>query len=561
MPFRLLWLRSFLILLILSTGLPQVGFSDVTRFVTGGLSPGPPASGGNRIYILSEDRYLYAFALSGVRLWRRDIGRLPRGPAVVGPDGTVYVTRDARGISAYNRRGTRLWDVDIPDIGGSPTVSPRGLLVVPHREGRISVFSPSGRLLNSFEGPGPLLAPPILTGGGYLALLDAQGRLTAMDGAGNRLWERRFSSPGTTAAAGSSGSVVLALSDGRVLEIDATGERRDGVRAPGALRQLRVGGSLLAGVLADGRIWVRNREIDRSWVAAPPEERITGIALSPEVVAAVTQRGGLYLFSQEGALLRQSHLPESAPLSDPVLLPEGGVAAVGANWVVYLFPTENAECAEPWGCPRGGSVLAGRRGGEGGSDLLLPEPRGDGNLERIYFEELLTSPDADERRRGLAAAGERLSDGRLGASRRFLIPLIAEVAGNPRRPGITSEERMEAISLLSAIGTYEAAGALAGLAGRIEDPHTVRALAEAIGGLGADPSGHAARALQVILRRNPEPQTAEAVIAAAGELVEYAGKFYSPAFGGIVTAVTEGSYPVTLKRRALSLGSFESYTP
>ena len=561
MPFHLLWLRSWMLFLLLAVAVSHPGYPEVLRLVTGGLSPGPPASDGDRLYLLSEDRYIYAFTYAGVRLWRSDTRRLPRGPAVVGPDGTIYVPRDSRGISAYNRRGARLWDLDIPDVGGSPTVSPRGLLVVPHLEGRISVFSPSGRLLNSFVGPGPLLAAPILTGSGYLALLDAEGRLTAVDGAGNRLWERRFSGTPTAVAAGRSGGVVLGLSNGSVIMIDDAGETRRRVRAPGALRNLRVGPSLVAGLLADGRIWVWNEEADRSWVAAPPGERTTGIALSQEVVAGVTHRGGLYLFSTGGALLRQSHLPESAPLSDPVFLPGGGVAAVGENWVVYLFSTDGTECAPPWGCLRGGSLLAGRSGGEGGADLLLPAPRGDGSLEQIYFQELLTSREPEERRRGLETAGDRLEAGRLGASRRYLIPLIAGVAGDQRRPGNSPEERLEAINLLAAIGTYEATAALAGLARRIEDSQLLTALAGALGSLGADPQGHAAGALEVILRRSPEPETALAVIDAARTLVGYAGHLYSPALEGIVTAIAEGSYPVSLKRRALSLGSLESFTP
>ena len=535
-------------------------YPDVLRYVTGGLSPGPPASTEELLYLVSEDRYLYAFAYNGERLWRRDLRRRPLGPAILGPDGTIYVSRDGRGVSAYNRRGIRLWDADISDVTLPPTVTPRGLLVVPRVEGTISVYSPSGRLLNSFRGPGTLVAEPVLLSNGYLLLLGEDGVVSAVDGAGNRLWQLSLRRVPVSVAAGEGGSVVLGLDDGRILILGPEGRVAAEWQATAGVRQVRSGGTTIAATLADGRLWVLDREDDRVWVAGPPGEFLTGVTLTEDWIASVSQGGKLYLFSPEGALIREYRLPEKAELSEPTVLAGGGVAAVGSNWVVYLFSAPEGGCRAPWGCYRGGQSLAGRSASEDARDLVLPRGTGGGSLERIYFERLLSSADPEERGKGLDEVRRRLEEGRLGSLRVYVVPLLRGIALRRRAPGLSPEDQRQAVRLLGQIGTYEASGALSDLAAGA-GPDLLETVAEAIGGLGSDPNQTAARALLRILQRSSDLQVVEAVVRASQRLVGYAGGRYSPAFEGIVGYVSEGDYPMELKRRALALGSLESFRP
>ncbi len=541
-------------------GAPAYAFPDVLRYVTGGLSPGPPASTEERLYLVSEDRYLYAFDYEGERLWRQDLRRRPLGPGVLGPDGTIYVSRDGRGVSAYNRRGIRLWDADIPDVAFPPTVTPRGLLVVPRAEGWISVYSPSGRLLNSFRGPGTLATEPLLLSNGYLLLLGADGVVSAVDGAGNRLWQTSLPAVPGGVAAGEEGAVVLGLDDGRVLHLDPEGRVFAGWRATAGVRQLRVGGATIAATLDTGRLWVLNREDGRLWEAQPPGEFLSGVAIGEDWIVSVSHSGNLYLFSPDGALIGEYRLPEKAELTDPTILAGGGVAAIGSNWVVYLFSALGGGCLEPWGCIRGGESLAGRSVEEGARDLVLPPGSGGGSLERIYFEKLLSSPSSEERSTGLDEVSRRLEEGRLGSARVYVVPLLRRIALQRRAPGLSPEDQRRAIRLLGQIGTYEASGALSDLASGAED-YLLESVVEAVEGLGSDPDETAARSLYRILQRRPTPQMAEAVIKASEQLVRYAGRRYSSAFEGIIRHVSEGTYPTGLKRRALGLGSLESLRP
>jgi outer membrane protein assembly factor BamB len=551
---------TFLTLLFFSAaGMPLFGQTDVLRYVTGGLSPGPPASVDDELYVVSEDRYLYAFDYEGLRLWRADLRRRPIGPAVLGPDGTIYVARDNRGISAYNRRGDRLWDVEIPDITFPPTVSPRGLLVVSRNDGWISVLSPSGRLLNSFRGPGTLGAEPLLSTNGYLVLLGARGVLTVVDGAGNRLWGTSFSRVPSAVAVVEEGGLALGFDDGRLLFLDADGQVSGEWRAPAGIRDLRIGGTTVAVTLTNGVLWVLDRDNGRVWEAGPPGAFLSGVVIGERRIAAVSRGGRLFFYSPLGYLLREYQLPEKPGLGDPTILVGGGVAAVGSNWVVYLFPTDEAGCAAPWGCFRGGPGLPGRSNDPGSRDLVLPSAVG-GSLERIYFERLLSSDDPEERRTGLDAVASRLEEGRLGSIRVYIVPLLRSLALEARGPGRSAGERRRAIGILAQIGTYEATGALSDLVAGVE-VDLLESLAEALGGLGSDPTGRAARSLHRILQREPSPRVATAVVEAAYRLVAYAGRIYSPAIEEIVSEISQGSYPLSLKRRAYRIGSLESHHP
>lgn len=548
---------SLVYVFVLSVPLPAQ--SDVVRFVTGGLSPGPPASVADQLYFVSEDRYLYAFDYAGLRLWRRDLERRPLGPAVLGPDGTVYVPRDDRGLSAYNRRGLHLWDLEIPDIAFPPTVTPRGLLVVPRLEGWISVFSPSGRLLNSFRGPESLEAPPVLSTNGYLVLLGAGGSLSLVDGAGNRLWRAPLSRVPSAVAVIEGGGLALGFDDGRLLFFDAAGSISGEWAAPAGIRDLRIGGATVALTLADGVLWVLDRVKGTVWESRPPGEFISGVAVGERRIASVSRGGHVFLFSPDGDLLREYRLTEKAELDDPTILAGGGVAAVGSNWVVYLFLTEEDSCAAPWGCLRGAADLPARSAAPNARDLVLPSGGGS-SLERIYFEKLFSSENPEERRAGLDAVTSRLEEGRLGSIRVYIVPLLRRLALEARGPGRSTEERRRAIGLLGQIGTYEATGALSDLVTGVEID-LLQNVAEALGGLGSDPTERAARSLHRILQRQPSPRGAEAVVEAAGRLVEYAGRVYSPAIEDIVSEISEGNYPLSLKRRAFEIGSLESFDP
>lgn len=539
--------------------LPLFGQPDLLRYVTGGLSPGPPASVDDQLYVVSEDRFLYAFDYAGVRLWRRDLERRPVGPAVLGPDGTIYVAREDRGISAYNRRGLRLWDADLPDVSFPPTVTPRGLLVVAQAGGRISILSPSGRLLNSFRVPWDLGAQPLLSTGGYLVLPGADGGLTLVDGSGNRLWQTSFPRVPSAVALLEKGGLAVGFDDGRMLFLDGDGGVSGEWRAPAGIRDLRIGGTTVALILTNGALWVLDRESGRVWDARPSGELLSGVAVGEGWIASVSQGGRVFFFSPLGDLLREYRLPEEARLADPTILAGGGVAAVGSNWVVYLFRTEESGCATPWGCLRGGPELPGRSNDPSSRDLVLSF-EGGGSLERIYFERLLSSDNPEDRQTGLEAVASRLEEGRLGSIRVYIVPLLRSLVLEARGPGRSTEERRRAIGLLGQIGTYEATGALSDLATGVE-ADLLETLAEALGGLGSDPSGRAARALLRIVQREPSPRVAEAVVEAARRLVEYAGRIYAPAIESVVRYVAEGTYPLSLKRRAYAIGSLESQAP
>ncbi len=551
---------AFLTLLFFSAaGVPLFGQTGVLRYVTGGLSPGPPASVDDELYVVSEDRYLYAFDYDGLRLWRADLRRRPIGPAVLGPDGTIYVARDNRGISAYNRRGDPLWDAAIRDITSPPTVTPRGLLVVSRNGGRISVLSPSGRLLNSFRGPGTFGAEPLLSSDGYLVLRGSGGDLSIVDGAGNLVRQTSFSRAPSAVAVIEEGGLALGFDDGRLLFLDADGQLSGEWRAPAGIRDLRIGGTTVAVILTDGVLWVLDREDGRVWQAKPPDAFLSGVAVGEQLIAAVSQGGHLFYYSPVGDLLREYQLPEKPGLGDPTILAGGGVAAVGSNWVVYLFSTDEESCAAPWGCYRGGPELPGRSNDPGARDLFLPSGV-EGSLERIYFERLLLSDDPEERRTGLDAVASRLEEGRLGSIRVYIVPLLRSLALETRGLGRSAEERRRAIGILGRIGTYEATGALSDLVTGVE-VDLLESLAEALGGLGSDPTGRAARSLHRVLLREPSPRVAGAVVEAAGRLVAYAGRIYSPSIEDIILEISQGRYPLSLKRRAYRIGSLESLEP
>ncbi len=531
---------------------------SVVRYVTGGLSPGPAAGDGRRLYVASEDRYLYAFAFDGTRLWRSDLRRKPLGPPVVGPDNTVHVPVEGLGVAAYNRTGSLLWRLSVPDIRPPLTISRRGLLIVPRGGGRISVFSPVGAPLLTFDTSAETTLGPLLPGSGKI-IVAAGRRLAAYDGAGAEAWKRTLSSRISALAAADQGGVFAGLADGSVVQVTAGGDIESRWTLSSGVRELgsRSGASLVA-LLQSGVIWCLDRSEQRAWEARPPGTRFDGVVAATEWVAAVSENGAAYVFGYGGELRLESRLPEVVSLSYPSIVANTGLSAVGSNWTVYLFDVPVGRCAVPWGCQRGGVGLSGRPEGlEAATDFRLTDGNSDGSLDRIYLTRLLTSDRPDEREEALAVIEERLDEGRLGASTVYAVPLLASLArGDDNR--IAVEQRIEATGLLSRIGTYEAAAALRIAAATSSDEAVARGAAEALGRLGSDPHGRSARSLEALLTRHDTQAAAEAVVSAAERLVAYAGTLYHSAIVDIITRISEGSYPTDLKRRAGALGSLET---
>nr|AGS53070.1 hypothetical protein [uncultured bacterium contig00033] len=555
-------------------GQEGTAFSVETPFwrqAIGGAVIGQPVAQAESVALIHDGGNLRVYTWQGSPLWNYYArGRL--APFLTrSPEGTSYVCRTNGLLTALNRAGRELWQINIGEALTAP--------ILLGWDGRLFIFTASGircftasgyRLWSKALGKKISAEPRMDDGGGFYLVLES-AELLRIDAFGNTLSLQLEAVPDAIVqvkadAAGPS-SFLAFYSGGRAELIDASLQSRETIAFARALNPadavslgtntalLGKDGSLSLVSVAERRVlWTGSTHVE-------PREISSGgfrarIIFDERGIYVLTG-GGAAAFTAEGR--RNWFLRITGGGSMTELSEEGVLYSGGADWILYAYrPEERVKTQKRvlYGPAPPGSYGTG----------LAPPRREDPIQSEFALARFLSRVRAD------------LQKGEVGEREPEYASSLIEIAGSgiraqrtsvgPAEAHILFTHKIEAIRLLSYMGSRETVPFLADLFSRERDLIVKASAAEALGRIGVDPEGLAlaafSRAIFPPASLN-DPRLLGAVAAATGALCRFSGPPLSESGIRILIFLAEPDKPRSVRsaaeRELKSLFSSQSTTP
>jgi len=146
-----------------------------------------------RLYVLSEDRFLYALSDSGNIIWRFFMKDPPVSSLTIGNDHTIYTGTETGKIIAVNPLGTFIWQVRLDgNVLGNTLSGYAGTLFAVTGSGYVYAVSHRGIIRYREKLPDLPSGAPVMNNR-YLLIPCRNERLYAFDRWGTKKWEFLFS--------------------------------------------------------------------------------------------------------------------------------------------------------------------------------------------------------------------------------------------------------------------------------------------------------------------------------------------------------------------------------
>ncbi len=466
------------------------------RYVTGGRVTAKPAvDHRGTIYILSDDRTLYALSALGAERWRYPVGRkLSAGP-VVTYDGTVLLGTQSGILLATGANGRLRW-----------------------------MFSPrTGGCLN-----------PALGSDGSIVLATTSGMIYCLSYTGEERWRYQVRAElSSSPSIGEDGTIYVGTTDRRLLAVNRDGSNKWEIELPAGVGTPAIDheGFLYVGAAGIHRISPQGVLL---WSYAIPADTADPVLRSDGAIIAGAANGRLYAISPGGRLIWSS--PLHAPIPFPAVLGDDGTAYVctdstqiaavsGSGLILWRFRAK-----QPVGMPtigRDGIVLVGAEdwilyalsaGSAGLSESPWPQAYHDGqhtgrakaltdldSPAAVLLRELAYSDSPELKRMALRDIeahfeGRRYLDVHLAVLEEVLGYLAGEgviYRSSTRAPAASGDPqlRMEACRLLGELGSEGARAVLLQVMAADEDSGIKVAAVDSLATIGFDPDGELARAI------------------------------------------------------------------
>lgn len=537
--------------------LPGSGGSAVAeilfRFPVGGVITTGPVVAGALVWFISDSRTLYVLDSTGKAIGRRAINYRRAAFIACDPFGRAVIPEEPSMLTMINRAGQTVWSLDLGlPASGPPAFGPDGRLYV--LTGRIlSAYAPNGRWLWRTQLPvdatGMVRTGP--GGGPVLMLADGSIRLWSQDGVSSWSFfiERDTPSAFPSAMQGAllaadGKAVALALPDGRIIHLDASGQLSWSFKlaVEPALVALGAGDSCLvvgrdgslSMVASSGLAW--NTPKNQGFVP-------TGAALAiHDNRYILTWKGGAASYGTDGGIYRELNIQN--PATVPALAPGGTVFSGGIDWIMYAYHFER--------------------------DLIKAGASTVPALDRQAIreaarEEVFWTPGGvndDVLLAGLADIDKSLKSGTIGGRAGNAILYAAAVAlGDFEAPfgsGAVSPgpvprgplPRAMACQTLGVFGSPLALPVLVEVFQRDPEPVVRAAAASAVAAIGLDPGGLAQEAFARAASEGLDLRTAIAVIEAIEGLYRSNGALDDLAGALALARLAVGNYPRDLRARA-----------
>lgn len=493
-------------------------------FVAPGEIVGSPAYGRTGLLLFAaEDRRLYALDGDGLLQWRHDLRRMPHTGPAIGRDGMVYLGLSPNRIRAVEPSGRHRWTI----AGASPPLAvvpvPAGPVLGVFRDGEIVAVTPRGGRLWQRTVHYRFAAAPVVTRNGLLITGGETGEVAATDLLGRGVWSLRLDAAVSALAATAENGVLVGDARGTVTAVNARGN----VVWSRPVFETAIRSMVLDGA---GALYVRSEAGELVRVSASGEVgwyfALEGALEIPHVVAVAVGAGGLVVgATNDGAIVALNAAggtvwhawgPGRTPYKQLIVTPEGRLLLGTQDWVVELhgapieLPAASRGVSSAWQNARGGAAADGVAAGFRGAAAALYRD----NLDYIYLDELARSDRVADRQRVLTDIEQRIRSGRMASDYLYIVEILFALATRRRViPGGVQEEawlddRIRAFAALGQVADGTAQRRLAGLLAEERSPVVRVAVVRAMGGIGLDPDGDAARAIRSVVRR-PDATRAE----------------------------------------------------
>lgn len=531
--------------------------------VLGGALTAPPAiDASGRVYLLAEDRYLYAFSGDGDLEWRFDVAHLPAASLCVCPRGAIIVgTRDGR-ITSVSPAGHALWS---HSASGSEPRSPycdsEGFVHVSYANGVVRRFSPAGTLVwETRIGDRPLL-DPISGPRGRIFHPGSGGMVTLINAAGTYFDQFKFNGL-PTAHAFVRGTYLLGTDRGRIYALSQDGAVRS-TQIPGMGTAVS---SLLAGPGGRTHVLTRDGRL-LTYAALPGTSEVvetrqlpfgsgSRLVFTDDRATFLTGRSGIY------AIPEGLSTPETAVTSYRGRnLVDGAVGygvavAQSEEWIVSGRPL-STERGEHWSAPQGNPL---RTGFALDREIVDPQEEWKRNFDYLYLESHLLSSSRQDRLRAIEDLENRVEAGTLRGSVDYVVELLRRAAFQDFRgqsAGATgfSDLRARVVRLLGQVGGTSAVRDLLRLGRYTFSPDVDAEILRAFAKVPAGVAEGGVRRIEEILRRHAGREGTDGVgraaVAAVEALLGYTGDV--PGAADILGSIIQGAYPREVREHALEV--------
>ena len=565
----------------------------------GGAATGPPAIDRNgTLYVLAEDRYLYAFDRSGDRQWRVDVGAVPTSGPVLCPGGPVIVGSRDGIVRAVSPAGSVVQRLTPAGKDASAPMAAycdeEGFVHIAYESGLIRRVSPAGVPVWERQLKHPPVLPPISDDIGRI-FVPTQGEVLEVLGADGIRIERLPTDTLVTAQAVVNGWYLAGTAGGRIIGYGPEGEVRNRHIDAGAIAAIVGAGDGRTFVLtAAGELYAPHTPW-ASEASAPPRPA-TGVSQlsgldglrtksesggSSSSDGSASERRIYELFVAGPSTIhrlvlgndgRELHARERVVTSyagKPLRMAGVGFGMVvlqSEEWIISAAQLASSDGLEggSWTGPRGSPL---RSGFPIDRDAVNREERWEESLDYIFLESHLLSSSRSDRIRALRDIEERVASGTLLGSTDYVVALLRRAAFQDFRGSSAGQTgfgdiRARVVRLLGRIGGRSAIGDLAQLA---RYTYTPAVDAEILAALARVPGAVAEQGMSVveqIVRRHSGRGAGETGSAAVGSaaveavraLLTYRGAgTETTAAGELLAEIVGGAYPRAVREEALRL--------
>ncbi|UCF97286.1 MAG: PQQ-binding-like beta-propeller repeat protein [Spirochaetaceae bacterium] len=487
----------FLVLLGLAlAGAEEQPYELSWRYVTGGRVVAKPAvDHRGMIYILSDDRILYALSPLGRERWRYPVGRKLSTSAVVTYDGTVLIGTQSGILLASGANGRLRWMFS-PRTGSclTPALGSDGSIVLATSSGVIYNLSYTGKERWRYQARAELISVPSIAEDGTIYIGTTDRRLLALNRHGGKIWELELPAGVGTPVIDDNGNLYLAAAGIHRVSPQGVLLWSYAIPAETADPVIRSDGTIIAGA-DNGRLYAISPAGRQIWSSALRVPVRFPAVLGDDGTAYVsTASQDLVAVSAAGRVLWRFRAKQSVGMAT---IGKDGTVLVGAeDWILYaLSAGSTGLSASPWPQLYHDGQHTGRA--EALADLDSPAA--------VLLRELVYSDSPDLKRMALRDIEAHLQGQRYLAVH---LMVLEEVLGYLAGEGVIyrgtagstlgpsdPEIRREACRLLGELGSEGARAVLLQVMAADEDSVVKIAAVDGLATVGFDPDGELARAI------------------------------------------------------------------
>jgi outer membrane protein assembly factor BamB len=536
---------------------------ELWRFITGGRIRSQPAIGKDGIiYIISEDRYLYALNNQGRQLWRCDLHERVSDCFCLGYDGSIYVGLKKGKILAINPKGKIIWEYDIHEtLSYSPALHSDGTLFFIGQEGKLIALSHTGIPRFQIKLNLKPSANPATDSDGTLYLPLRQNQIIALYPWGEKKWQLTLKGNPCTPVITSEGTVIVGTDQGLLYAIDPNGFILWTFTFNAEVLYPIIGrNDTIYGILKTSKAFSLSKNGELLWIVQVGKAALSSCSLGSSGTIYLYSGGNfIHALSPTGTIIWS--LPIKGELTNPVLADQGILYAGSDNWSLYAFKAEKP-CQSPW------PQFQHDPGHSSHSLRVIQTPSIEDlygqNPDFLYLKSLLWSLNPWLIEKGLTEIQVRYDQLAINSSRPYLLYLLAKVASQNifeinRHYGYPvdgySAIREQACLLYTLLGGFSARDFLLKLVGEEKDPSMKAVAVRCLGILRSDPEGNAVQKMASIIsvdsQNTLDNRIAKEIIQAFRKIAYYHGVLPQNGIKTLLT-ISNSNYLSEVKELALN---------